>query len=81
MHEAIFEEFRQLDQGANRRHDGIGLGLAVCRGLVKLLRGDLVLDSTVGVGSIFTVRLPFSSPPVPEQEEQGVPIAVASAAH
>lgn len=58
MQEAIFEEFRQGDLGAHRRHDGMGLGLAVCRGLVKLLRGDLSVDSTVGQGSTFLVRLP-----------------------
>jgi len=80
MHEAIFEEFRQLDLGPNRRHDGIGLGLAVCRGLVKLLRGDLTLDSTVGKGSVFTVRLPATTP-VGLADEEGVPLAVANAAH
>lgn len=78
MHEAIFEEFRQGDLGTNRRHDGIGLGLAVCRGLVKLLRGDLTLDSTVGKGSTFTVRLPATVPAVADDE---LPAAVAGAAH
>lgn len=63
MHDAIFEEFRQLDLGRARRHEGIGLGLAVCRGLVKLLRGDLIVESAVGRGSAFTVRLPIAPAP------------------
>lgn len=61
LHDAIFEEFRQGDLGNNRRQDGIGLGLAVCRGLVDLLRGDLTLVSEVGRGSTFTVRLPVGA--------------------
>ena len=61
MCEAIFEEFRQGDLGKNRRHEGIGLGLAVCRGLAKLLGGDLRVESTVGKGSTFTVRLPAAT--------------------
>jgi signal transduction histidine kinase len=80
MHEAIFEEFRQGDLGASRRHEGIGLGLAVCRGLVKLMRGDLTLDSTVGRGSTFTVRLPLSSAQTATQEDS-LPLAIAGAAH
>jgi len=80
MHEAIFEEFRQLELGANRRHEGIGLGLAVCRGLVKLMRGDLSLDSTVGKGSVFIVRVPASTTPSADDAETP-PLVVANAAH
>jgi signal transduction histidine kinase len=76
LHEVIFEEFRQVDSGPNRR-DGIGLGLAVCRGLVKLLRGDLCVESTVGAGSTFSVRLPAS--PVPRDlEDEAAGLEVAS---
>lgn len=78
MHDAIFEEFRQLDLGRARRHDGIGLGLAVCRGLVKLLRGDLDVDSTVGRGSTFTVRVPIALSPAIEAEASAESVGSAA---
>lgn len=59
----IFEEFRQLDGSMARRHQGMGLGLSVCRGLVQLLRGDIAVESTVGKGTVFIVRVPIESAP------------------
>lgn len=80
MQDAIFEEFRQGELSANRRHEGMGLGLAVCRGLVKLLRGDLSVDSTVGSGSTFLVRLPATGANFAADDEVAA-LAIASAAH
>ena len=56
--QVMFEEFRQLDGSATRRHEGMGLGLSVCRGLVHLLRGDIQIESELGRGTTFSVRLP-----------------------
>lgn len=55
----IFDPFVQLDR---RRVDsvagGIGLGLAISRELARAMGGDITVDSTVGKGSVFTVKLP-----------------------
>ncbi|MCP8894058.1 response regulator [Shinella daejeonensis] len=57
---AIFEKFSQIDTSSTRRHEGTGLGLAITDGLVRLFGGTLSAESTVGKGSVFTVRLPMT---------------------
>jgi len=59
--DAIFDPFRQLDCSPARQHGGMGLGLALCRGLVQLLRGEIDVESAPGRGSKFIVRLPIGS--------------------
>ena len=49
--------------GAWRRSEGTGLGLAVSRRLAQLLGGEIVADSRVGEGSVFTVTIPRDGPP------------------
>lgn len=56
----IFDPFVQADGSASRQFTGTGLGLSIVRTLVGLLDGALDVDSTVGVGTTFTVTLPFS---------------------
>jgi signal transduction histidine kinase len=56
--EAIFDPFVQLSTGLTDRHGGVGLGLAISRDLARGMGGDLVVQSTVGVGSRFTLTLP-----------------------
>lgn len=54
----MFEKFQQLDTPYRRRYEGTGLGLALTKQLVELHRGRIEVESTVGVGSIFTVWIP-----------------------
>ncbi|KXI29721.1 hybrid sensor histidine kinase/response regulator [Paraglaciecola hydrolytica] len=53
----LFAAFSQVDDALSRSYQGTGLGLVICQELVKLMRGDLSLHSTVGQGSTFTVTL------------------------
>jgi PAS domain S-box-containing protein len=54
----IFERFEQLNQTVTKQRQGTGLGLAITRELVQLHGGTLEVESELGKGSIFTVRLP-----------------------
>jgi two-component system sensor histidine kinase/response regulator len=56
----IFEAFRQVDR-AKMEQQGAGLGLAIVRGLTEHFKGHLTVESELGKGSIFTVRLPLSA--------------------
>jgi signal transduction histidine kinase len=61
-HQTIFESFRQIDGGSTRRHGGVGLGLAISKRYVTLHEGSIGLESSLGQGSSFLVRLPISGP-------------------
>ncbi|MBD2500775.1 GAF domain-containing sensor histidine kinase [Anabaena azotica] len=54
----LFEKFQQLDTPYRRRYEGTGLGLALTKQLVELHRGRIEVESTVGIGSVFTVWIP-----------------------
>lgn len=54
----IFEPFTQIDSSATRRHNGVGLGLAICRDLAEQIGGRIELHSDPGVGSCFHVIFP-----------------------
>lgn len=55
----LFKEFTQVDASTTRRHGGTGLGLALSRRMCQLMGGDITATSVLGVGSIFTIRLPI----------------------
>lgn len=55
----LFEKFHQLDTPYRRRYEGTGLGLALTKQLVELHRGRIEVESTEGIGSIFTVWIPM----------------------
>ncbi|BAZ48838.1 two-component hybrid sensor and regulator [Nostoc sp. NIES-4103] len=57
--ESIFERFHQVDASDSRKQGGTGLGLAICRNIVEQHHGQIWVESQVGVGSIFYLKLPL----------------------
>ena len=62
MHEAVFERFRQVEGGAQRRHGGTGLGLAIVKEFAGLHGGSACVTEAPGGGACFVVRLPLKAP-------------------
>ncbi len=57
----ITRPFEQAASHYTRKHEGTGLGLAITKELVELHAGSLHIDSTVGVGTTVTIRLPYNA--------------------
>ena len=84
--ERIFEEFVQVRSRLQSRVKGTGLGLPLCRRLAAALGGEVSVESTVGVGSKFFLRLPLryaeaeetviEPPPAVDAEPWHVPVLV-----
>jgi osomolarity two-component system sensor histidine kinase SLN1 len=59
LQDKVFEPFVQGDPGLSKKFGGTGLGLSICQQLAVLMGGSITLDSTVGVGTTFTMHIPL----------------------
>jgi signal transduction histidine kinase len=55
----LFQPFTQVDGNLNRQYEGIGIGLAIVKQIVDLHGGRVIVNSNLGVGSVFSVELPI----------------------
>ncbi len=56
----LFNTFMQGDMSSTRKYEGNGLGLSIVKGLTTLLDGEIRVESEIGIGSAFYVKIPFS---------------------
>jgi signal transduction histidine kinase/DNA-binding response OmpR family regulator len=59
--EKIFEPFTQAESGTTRKYGGTGLGLAITKRIVEMMGGTLSVESTLGLGSMFSFDLTFDT--------------------
>jgi signal transduction histidine kinase/ActR/RegA family two-component response regulator len=60
FYDKIFERFTQVDLSISKNYEGVGLGLAICKGLVELLGGKIWVESEINKGTTFFFTLPYS---------------------
>src|SRR6185436_5367298 len=72
----LFERFHRVEGAESRTHEGSGIGLALVQELVKLHRGSIEVQSELGRGTTFRVRIAFGTAHLPaDRVRQSAPLA------
>ncbi len=71
----LFARYEQAQASTSREYQGTGLGLSICRELARLMGGDVVVASSPGVGSTFTVTLPLAAVAACQAATEPLPVA------
>ncbi len=66
---AIFDSFRQVDSSISRKYGGAGLGLAITKKLLELMKGDIAVNSQEGIGSTFVFYITTQACDPPKESE------------
>jgi signal transduction histidine kinase len=78
----IFDRFYTTKSGPDASgKGGTGLGLSICRDIIEAHHGRIRVDSAVGKGTSFTLKLPVATKPAPLMPPVGAPLAVPSELH
>lgn len=67
----VFDRFWQADSSAQRKYQGVGIGLALVKELTDMMHGSVVVESQEGKGTTFTVRLPYQKAELPPKTQPG----------
>jgi signal transduction histidine kinase/DNA-binding response OmpR family regulator len=74
----VFDEFSQADESTTRNFGGTGLGLAITKRFCQMMGGDVLLESTVGVGSCFSIHVPVKVEDSEAKEVEAAAVAKAA---
>ena len=72
----VFERFHRIEGAGSRSHEGSGIGLALVQELVRLHGGEVTVESTLGEGTCFRVRIPTGAAHLSADLVQTAPVAV-----
>ena len=67
----VFDRFWQADSSAQRKYQGVGIGLALVKELTDMMHGSVLVESQEGKGTTFTVRLPYQKAELPPKTQPG----------
>lgn len=68
----VFERFYQAGSSNNKEYSGTGIGLALCRELAELMGGKIEVESSIGQGATFTLRIPLKYPDSTQEQTAGI---------